>query len=62
MIPKIGDLIVGDRDSYQYLVESIRTFLTQEEFIKEMDDAGFKLSKFQNLTYGIVALYTGYRV
>lgn len=62
IIPKIGDAITGDGDSYKYLVESIRTFPAQEEFIKMMDDAGFRVNKFQNLSNGIVALYTGYRV
>ena len=62
IIPKIGNLIVGDGDSYKYLVESIRTFPSQEEFISMMNDAGFRVNKFQNLTNGVVALYTGYRI
>lgn len=62
IIPKLGDLIVGDKESYQYLVESIRTFPAQEDFIKMMEEAGFKINKFQNLTGGVVSLYTGYRI
>lgn len=62
IIPKIGDLIVGDKESYQYLVESIRTFPKQENFIEIMEKSGFKMNKFQNLTGGVVSLYTGYRV
>ena len=62
VIPKIGNLIVGDGDSYKYLVESIRTFPPQEEFVKIMEESGFSLSKFKNLINGVVALYTGYRV
>ena len=37
-------------------------FPTQEEFIMLMEDAGFKINKFQNLTGGVVSLYTGYRI
>lgn len=62
VIPKLGNLIVGDGDSYKYLVESIRTFPAQEEFITLMENAGFKINKFQNLTGGVVSLYTGYRI
>lgn len=62
VIPKLGDLIVGDKESYQYLVESIRTFPAQEDFIKMMEESGFKVNKFQNLTGGVVSLYTGYRI
>ncbi len=62
VIPKIGKLVVEDGDSYKYLVESIRTFPPQEEFVRMMGESGFSLSKFKNLTNGVVALYTGYRV
>ena len=61
-IPKIGSLIAEDSESYKYLVESIRTFAPQEEFVKMMEEAGFKMSKFQDLTFGVAALYTGYKV
>jgi demethylmenaquinone methyltransferase/2-methoxy-6-polyprenyl-1,4-benzoquinol methylase len=62
IIPKIGNLIVGDKESYKYLVESIRTFPAQEEFVDMMNEAGFHLSKYKNFTNGVVALYTGYKV
>ncbi len=62
IIPKIGDLIANDGESYKYLVESIRTFPAQEEFVRMMKKTGFQLSKFQNLTNGVVALYTGYKI
>jgi len=62
VIPKIGGMIAGDEDSYKYLVESIRSFPAQEEFVQMMNEAGFKLSKFRNLTFGVASLYTGYRV
>ena len=62
IIPKMGSFIAGDEESYQYLVESIRDFPKQEKFVQMMNEAGFKMSKFQNLNFGVVALYTGYRV
>lgn len=62
IIPKIGDLIANDGDSYKYLVESIRTFPAQEEFVSIMEETGFHLSKYKNLTNGVVALYTGYKI
>ncbi len=62
IIPEFGHIIAQDKDSYKYLVESIRTFPSQQEFTKMMSDAGFKLCKYENLTSGVVALYTGYRV
>lgn len=62
LIPKIGDLIANDGDSYKYLVESIRTFPPQEEFVSIMEECGFNLSKYRNLTNGVVALYTGYKI
>ncbi len=61
-IPKIGSLITGDSEAYKYLVESIRTFYSQEEFKQLMEEVGFKLSKFENLSFGVAALYTGYKV
>jgi demethylmenaquinone methyltransferase/2-methoxy-6-polyprenyl-1,4-benzoquinol methylase len=62
VIPKIGGLIAGDSDSYKYLVESIRMFPAQEDFVKMMEEAGFRMNKFENLSFGAVALYTGYRL
>ncbi|MEK6734853.1 MAG: bifunctional demethylmenaquinone methyltransferase/2-methoxy-6-polyprenyl-1,4-benzoquinol methylase UbiE [Pseudomonadota bacterium] len=62
IIPKLGKLIVNDSESYQYLVESIRTFLSQEEFIQVMKDVGFQLCKYENFNFGIAALYIGYKI
>ncbi len=60
VIPKLGQLLAGDRHSYQYLVESIRQFPTAEKFESEMMDAGFKHTSFQRLNHGIVAIHTGW--
>ena len=59
MIPKIGELVANDRDSYQYLVESIRQFPTQAELATRMKKAGFEKVRFINLSGGIAAIHTG---
>ncbi len=62
VIPLIGEKVTGDRDSYQYLVESIRRFPDQGRFEKLMRGAGFELVKHENMSGGIVALHRGYKV
>ena len=54
--------MTGDEDSYRYLVESIRKFPDQEEFLGMIDTAGFKQTKFRNLTFGVVAIHSGWKV
>jgi demethylmenaquinone methyltransferase/2-methoxy-6-polyprenyl-1,4-benzoquinol methylase len=61
-IPKIGELITKDRDSYQYLVESIRQFPKQAELAKRLETAGFEKVKVINLSGGIAAIHTGIRL
>lgn len=61
-IPELGALIAKDRDSYQYLVESIRRFPHQEAFAAELREAGFGEVSVTNLSGGIAALHTGWRV
>lgn len=61
-IPELGALIAKDRDSYQYLVESIRRFPHQEAFAAELREAGFAEVKVTNLSGGIAALHTGWRI
>ena len=62
IIPKIGEIVSKDRASYQYLVESIRRFPSQENFKQMIDDAGFKNAAYQNLSFGAVAIHTGEKV
>jgi len=62
MIPLIGEKVTGDRDSYQYLVESIRRFPDQQRFSKMIAKAGFDLIKHDNMSGGIVALHRGYKI
>lgn len=62
MIPTMGYLIAGDYKSYQYLVESIRVFPNQEDFADLIKSCGFKKVSFQNMTNGIVALHSGFKL
>jgi ubiquinone/menaquinone biosynthesis methyltransferase len=59
VIPKIGEIVLKDRESYQYLVESIRKFPSQNEFKKMIEVAGFKNVSYQNLSFGVAAIHIG---
>ena len=59
IIPKIGELVAKDRDSYQYLVESIRQFPKQAELSARLETAGFENVKVVNLSGGIAAIHIG---
>jgi demethylmenaquinone methyltransferase/2-methoxy-6-polyprenyl-1,4-benzoquinol methylase len=58
----MGKLIANDRDSYQYLVESIRNFPDQETFLGMVKAAGFEQAKYRNLTMGVAALHSGWKI
>ncbi|MCU0826874.1 MAG: bifunctional demethylmenaquinone methyltransferase/2-methoxy-6-polyprenyl-1,4-benzoquinol methylase UbiE [Tabrizicola sp.] len=62
VIPVMGQIIAGDRASYQYLVESIRKFPDQETFASMIRSAGFGQVKYRNLTMGIAALHSGWKL
>lgn len=62
VIPEIGDLITKDRNSYQYLVESIRKFPDQEKLKKILEDCGLYRVKYYNLTNGVAAIHLGYKI
>ena len=62
VIPVMGQIIANDRDSYQYLVESIRKFPDQETFASMIRTAGFGLVKYRNLSMGIAALHSGWKL
>ena len=62
VIPRMGQLVAGDRDSYQYLVESIRKFPDQERFAGMIRAAGFERVKYRNLSQGIAAIHSGWRL
>lgn len=59
ILPKMGQLIAGDSESYKYLAESIRMHPDQETLKSMMQDAGLVNCKYQNMTGGIVALHIG---
>ena len=62
VIPRMGELIAGDRDSYQYLVESIRRFPDQDSFASMIRAAGFERVAYRNLSLGIAALHSGWKL
>eukprot|EP01135_Chromosphaera_perkinsii_P003091 Nk52_evm38s234 gene=Nk52_evmTU38s234 len=62
LIPFFGEKIAGDRDSYQYLVESIRKFPDQETFCSIIREAGFKRVSYENLTLGVAAIHSGFKL
>jgi len=62
VIPRMGQLIANDRDSYQYLVESIRKFPHQDTFLSMVKKAGFENAKYRNLSLGIAALHSGWKI
>lgn len=61
ILPKMGELIANDADSYRYLAESIRMHPDQETLKTMMEAAGFEQNRYFNLTGGIVALHRGYK-
>lgn len=62
IIPKIGDVVAQDRDSYQYLAESIRQFPDQKSLAQRMENAGFEKVSYTNLSGGIAAIHTGWKL
>jgi demethylmenaquinone methyltransferase/2-methoxy-6-polyprenyl-1,4-benzoquinol methylase len=62
VIPRLGALAAGSADSYRYLVESIRKFPKQEPFAAIIRDAGFGRVSYRNLTGGIAAMHSGWRI
>jgi len=62
VIPKMGQVIAGDSDSYQYLVESIRQFPDQDRFAAMIRDAGFENVSYRNMTFGVAALHAGWKI
>lgn len=62
IIPFLGRVVAGDEASYRYLVESIRTHPDQETLKAMMEEAGFSRVTYYNLSGGIVAIHTGYKL
>jgi demethylmenaquinone methyltransferase/2-methoxy-6-polyprenyl-1,4-benzoquinol methylase len=62
VLPRLGRMVAGDADSYRYLAESIRTFPDQETLAGMMRDAGLARVKVRNLSGGIAAIHSGWRL
>ncbi len=62
VLPRLGQVVAGDREAYQYLVESIRRFPPQQELATMMEAAGLEQVSFRNLSGGIAALHSGWRL
>ncbi|MEM8770075.1 MAG: class I SAM-dependent methyltransferase [Pseudomonadota bacterium] len=62
VIPWLGEKVANDRDAYQYLVESIRKFPSQEAFAARIKAAGFSRVSYENLTGGVAALHMAWRL
>lgn len=62
ILPRLGQMVAGDSDAYQYLAESIRRFPEQDRLVDMMDDAGFGRVSYRNLAGGIAAIHSGWRL
>jgi demethylmenaquinone methyltransferase/2-methoxy-6-polyprenyl-1,4-benzoquinol methylase len=62
VLPRLGQIVAGDAASYAYLAESIRMFPDQQELAARMRQAGFSRVAVRNLSGGIAAIHTGWRL
>ena len=62
LIPNIGKFIVGEKQPYEYLVESIEKFINQDELINLMIKNNFKKCSYRNLSGGIVSIHSGWKI
>jgi len=62
VLPLLGQVVAGDRDAYQYLAESIRRFPPQDRFAAMIADAGLERVRYWNLSGGIAAIHSGWRL
>jgi len=62
VIPTLGQVVAGDRESYQYLVESIRQFADQDTLAEQLRAAGFAKATYRNLSGGIAAIHRGQKI
>ena len=62
VLPTLGSLVAGDRDSYRYLAESIRMHPNQETLLEMLRTAGFAQTRYHNLSGGIVAVHRGFKI
>ena len=62
LIPIIGNIIVGEKEPYEYLVKSIENFVNQEELISLMKNNNFEKCSYRNLSGGIVSIHSGWKL
>ncbi len=62
LIPVIGEVVVGDKKPYEYLVKSIKEFIDQKTLLNLMKKHNFEKCEFNNFNGGIVALHTGWKI
>ena len=62
VVPQIGQLVAKDREAYQYLVESIRRFPDQDRLVTRMHDAGLEQVRYRNLSGGIAAMHSAWKL
>lgn len=62
VIPPMGQLLAGQWHAYQYLVESIRRFPRQDHFKQMIEQAGFVHVAYENLTFGVVSIHSGFKL
>jgi demethylmenaquinone methyltransferase/2-methoxy-6-polyprenyl-1,4-benzoquinol methylase len=62
LIPRIGEAVTGDREAYQYLVESIRKFPKPKAFAQMIEAAQFRRVSFKAMTGGVVAMHSGWKL
>lgn len=62
VLPRLGQAVAGDAESYRYLAESIRLHPSQDQLLEMMGDAGFERCSYHNLSGGIAAVHRGYKL
>lgn len=62
VLPEIGARVADDREAYQYLAESIRKFPDQESFVERIDAAGLGRIRYRNLSGGIAAIHSAWKI
>ncbi|MCH5336300.1 MAG: bifunctional demethylmenaquinone methyltransferase/2-methoxy-6-polyprenyl-1,4-benzoquinol methylase UbiE [Campylobacter sp.] len=62
ILPSLGGMISKNKDAYKYLPDSIEDFLSEEEFIEELENAGFKMLEFQNFSFGVSSMFIAKKV
>ena len=61
-IPIIGEFVVGNSEPYKYLVKSIKDFYTQDELLQKIKKNGFTKTSYRNLSGGIVAIHSAWKI